>query len=62
MAPIIGEWEVDGYDALDPLYLACLDERGKVVGGLRPLPTIGLNRLNDAYWDRIRKVNASKVR
>lgn len=47
--PVIGAWEIDGYDALDPLYLACLDEREKVIGGLRLLPTMGLNMLNDTF-------------
>jgi len=47
--PVIGDWEIDGYDALDPLYLVCLDEQERLIGGLRLLPTMGLNMLNDTF-------------
>ena len=47
--PIINSWEIDGYDALDPVYLLSLDEAGQVVGGLRLLPTMGFNMLNDTF-------------
>ncbi len=47
--PVINRWEVDGYDALDPLYVLSLDEAGRVVGGLRLLPTTGFNMLNDTF-------------
>jgi len=47
--PIINEWEVDGYDALDPVYLLSIDDKGRVVGGLRLLPTTGFNMLNDTF-------------
>jgi N-acyl-L-homoserine lactone synthetase len=45
----INKWEIDGYDALDPLYVLSLDERARVVGGLRLLPTMGFNMLNDTF-------------
>ena len=32
--PIINSWEIDGYDALDPVYLLSINEAGQVVGGL----------------------------
>src|ERR1700733_265815 len=47
--PIINSWEIDGYDALDPVYLLSIDEAGQVVGGLRLLPTTGFNMLNDTF-------------
>lgn len=47
--PVINRWEVDGYDALDPLYVLSLDERERVIGGLRLLPTTGFNMLNDTF-------------
>ena len=36
--PVINSWEIDGYDALDPVYLLSVNEAGQVVGGLRLLP------------------------
>ena len=47
--PIINSWEIDGYDALDPVYLISLNDVGQVVGGLRLLPTMGFNMLNDTF-------------
>ena len=47
--PIINSWEIDGYDALDPVYLLSVNEAGQVVGGLRLLPTTGFNMLNDTF-------------
>ena len=47
--PIINSWEIDGYDALDPVYLLSINEAGQVVGGLRLLPTMGFNMLNDTF-------------
>jgi acyl homoserine lactone synthase len=47
--PVINEWEVDGYDALDPLYVLSLDDSMRVIGGVRLLPTTGLNMLNDTF-------------
>jgi len=45
----INRWEIDGYDALDPLYVVSLNENERVVGGLRLLPTTGFNMLNDTF-------------
>ena len=47
--PIINRWEVDGYDALNPLYVLSMDECDEVVGCLRLLPTMGFNMLNDTF-------------
>lgn len=46
---VINRWEIDGYDALNPLYVVALDEDERVVGGLRLLPTSGFNMLNDTF-------------
>ncbi|MCX7899457.1 MAG: autoinducer synthase, partial [Methylocystis sp.] len=48
---VINSWEIDGYDALDPLYVLSLDEDEHVVGGLRLLPTTGFNMLNDTFGE-----------
>ena len=34
---VINSWEIDGYDALDPVYLLSVNEAKQVVGGLRLL-------------------------
>lgn len=47
--PVINRWEIDGYDALNPLYVLSLDDSERVVGGLRLLPTTGFNMLNDTF-------------
>ena len=47
--PVINSWEIDGYDALDPVYLLSVNESERVVGGLRMLPTMGFNMLNDTF-------------
>jgi acyl homoserine lactone synthase len=46
---VINRWEIDGYDALNPLYVLSLDEEERVIGGLRLLPTTGFNMLNDTF-------------
>jgi acyl homoserine lactone synthase len=46
---VINRWEIDGYDALDPLYVLSLDEDERVIGGMRLLPTTGFNMLNDTF-------------
>ena len=46
---VINRWEIDGYDALYPLYLLSINEKQRVVGGLRLLPTTGFNMLNDTF-------------
>ncbi len=47
--PIISDWEVDGFDSMDPVYLLAMDDRGDVVGTMRLLPTTGYNMLNDIF-------------
>jgi N-acyl-L-homoserine lactone synthetase len=46
---VINKWEIDGYDALNPLYVLALDEEERVVGSVRLLPTTGFNMLNDTF-------------
>jgi acyl homoserine lactone synthase len=46
---VIKRWEVDGYDALDPLYVLSVDSANEVMGGFRMLPTIGFTMLNDTF-------------
>ena len=47
--PVINCWEVDGYDALNPLYVLAVDDGERLMGGLRLLPTTGFNMLNDTF-------------
>jgi N-acyl-L-homoserine lactone synthetase len=42
-------WEIDEFDALNPLYLLSVDEGGRVRGSLRLLPTTGPNMLADVF-------------
>jgi acyl homoserine lactone synthase len=45
-----GSWEIDEYDALDPLYVLAIDEAGEqVIGSLRLLPTTGPNMLANTF-------------
>ncbi len=46
---LIRDWEIDGFDAFDPLYLLSIDERERVVGTLRLLPTTGFTMINDVF-------------
>lgn len=46
---IVNRWEIDVYDALDPLYVLALDDSERVIGGLRLLPTTGCTMLNDSF-------------
>ena len=46
---VINRWEIDGYDALNSLYLIAVDEEEKVIGSVRLLPTTGFNMLNDTF-------------
>lgn len=46
---VSGDWEIDHYDALHPLYVLSLDEENNLRGALRLLPTTGLNMLNDTF-------------
>jgi N-acyl-L-homoserine lactone synthetase len=42
-------WEIDEFDALNPLYLLAIDDTGNVRGSLRLLPTTGPNMLADVF-------------
>jgi N-acyl-L-homoserine lactone synthetase len=42
-------WEIDEFDALDPLYLVSIGPAGVVRGSLRLLPTTGPNMLADVF-------------
>ncbi len=42
-------WEIDEFDALDPLYLISIGPNGNVRGALRLLPTTGPNMLADVF-------------
>jgi N-acyl-L-homoserine lactone synthetase len=42
-------WEIDEFDALNPLYLLSIDDNGNVRGSLRLLPTTGPNMLADVF-------------
>lgn len=45
-----GAWEIDDYDAANPLYvLSYDDETGRLRGSLRLLPTLGPNMLDDTF-------------
>ena len=46
---VIRDWGVDGFDALDPLYLLSIDENNRIVGTLRLLPTTGFTMINDVF-------------
>ncbi len=46
---VIRDWEIDGFDAFDPLYLLSVDEMGRIVGTLRLLPTTGFTMINDVF-------------
>ncbi len=46
---VVNSWEIDGYDALCPLYLICINQKGLIVGGLRLLPTTGFTMINDTF-------------
>jgi N-acyl-L-homoserine lactone synthetase len=41
--------EIDKYDALNPLYLVCIDDQGIPKGSLRLLPTTGPNMLGECF-------------
>lgn len=46
----VGDWEIDHFDYLDPLYLLSIDEHTRRVRGcLRLLPTTGPNMLRDVF-------------
>jgi len=48
---VIRQWEIDGFDVFDPLYLLSVDHNDRVVGSLRLLPTTGFTMINDVFSD-----------
>jgi acyl homoserine lactone synthase len=49
---VYGEYEIDSYDMLKPLYVLSMDDQGKrVLGSLRLLPTTGPNMLADTFLE-----------
>ena len=46
---VVRNWEIDHYDAVNPLYVIVTDEADEVIGSVRILPTTGLNMLNDTF-------------
>lgn len=46
---VISNWEIDGFDVFDPLYLLSMDSNDRVVGTLRLLPTTGFTMINDTF-------------
>lgn len=46
---VIRDWEIDGFDAFDPLYVLSVDDNDQVVGSLRLLPTTGYTMINDVF-------------
>jgi len=47
--PILGDMEIDGYDAIDPYYMLMRGEQGVVRGCWRLLPTDGPYMLKDTF-------------
>jgi acyl homoserine lactone synthase len=47
--PMIADMEIDGYDALEPLYMIIKDSEGGVCGCWRALPTSGPYMLKDSF-------------
>jgi acyl homoserine lactone synthase len=49
---IFGQYEIDEYDMLKPLYVLAMDDVGqRVLGSLRLLPTTGPNMLADTFFE-----------
>jgi N-acyl-L-homoserine lactone synthetase len=46
---VSGEFEIDIYDALNPIYLVLVSDRAEVVGGVRFLPTTGPTMLSETF-------------
>lgn len=42
-------WERDEYDALNPLYIIWIDEKGRHAGSMRTLPTVGRTMINEHF-------------
>lgn len=47
--PLLGEMDVDGYDALDPEYVTLWAPAGNLCGCIRLLPTTGPTMLRDTF-------------
>ncbi|MEM7300985.1 MAG: acyl-homoserine-lactone synthase [Pseudomonadota bacterium] len=52
---VLGGWEIDGFDACDPLYVLSVDASDNVRGCLRLLPTTGPNMLADVFPDLLNR-------
>ncbi len=46
---VVRNWEIDHYDAVNPLYVIVTNGKQDVIGSVRILPTTGLNMLNDTF-------------
>ncbi|QLF70719.1 autoinducer synthase [Peteryoungia desertarenae] len=44
-----GDWEIDEYDEMNPVYVLSYDGNGRLRGSLRLLPTLGPNMLDDTF-------------
>ncbi|MDI7863881.1 acyl-homoserine-lactone synthase [Rhizobiaceae bacterium n13] len=44
-----GDWEIDGYDRANPIYVLSYAPNGRLRGALRLLPTLGPNMLDDTF-------------
>eukprot|EP01035_Chromulina_nebulosa_P068068 gene68068-biopygen50030 len=44
-----GDWEIDEYDDMNPIYVLSYDDNGRLRGSLRLLPTLGPNMLDDTF-------------
>lgn len=44
-----GDWEIDEYDEMNPVYVLSYDANGRLRGSLRLLPTLGPNMLDDTF-------------
>ena len=44
-------WEIDEYDALNPLYIVYVDPEGRHAGSVRVMPTTGRIMTNDHFLD-----------
>jgi len=47
--PIISGMEIDGYDAMEPLYMLMKKLNGELIGCWRVLPTVGPYMLKDSF-------------
>lgn len=47
--PVLGDMEIDGYDALEPHYMVIRDDAGAVCGCCRLMPTEGPYMLKDTF-------------